>query len=282
MGCCNSTHELHYRNLEGVMVSYDSRQPPPSRTDEATFIAGFEDSYMQPKDVMYVIDAKWLKKWQDYSQGNIKRSKVGSIDNKDLYSDHVNLRCGLTLHHDYLPVCIEVWEYYYTHHGGGPVIYFYVPSGFTDAEYRSGKWLNACDLSELCDVIYPVPKMNKAPYQLAVSKSSTHLGEKKKYQPVSEVTTVTDVQSDIADGNAELIAMSMLKDQARRKFTEANALDDDINKHELRLQSHPIWQMRKSKMQKTVKKKHENWKWNSAQDTSWKMGVPRSCRVNGA
>ena len=248
MGCCNSKEttvsvQLHYHNSTGSLVSYDSNQEVPSRIDEAKFVAGFEESYMQPKDIIYVINAKWLKIWQDYSQGIIDRSKVGKIGNHELCSDSVTLRSDLQLKHDYLPVCQEVWEYYFNHYGGGAVIYFYVPAGHADKAYRSGKWLNDVDLSQICDVMYPLPMKDKAPYQKDISEFSSS-GQNVSDNQLITASHITNevgrskiqeglaLQEEIANGNAELIASSMLQDQASRKFTEANNLNDDIHQHE--------------------------------------------------
>lgn len=265
MGCCSSKEkseflenekELYYRNLGGFMISYSACQDSPSREDESTFIADFDKSYMQPGDVMYIINSKWLSGWHAYIHGTGDRSKVGQIDNNNLYSfaGRVSLRKGLVVNHDYKPVCREVWEYYFQHYGGTPVIYFHVPSGFSEEEYKSGEWLHGVNLSELCDVIYPLPDRKKAPYQLASSRTKTHrLGDEDEDSvALSVIKTDEDLiaasrlsrnvglnniqegealTKKITTANVELIAMGMVQDQARHKFNEASGMDEDINKH---------------------------------------------------
>jgi len=162
--CVNSDsspqkHEVQfYKDCNGNSREF-SANVVHKYNEELNFVSALDSFVMKPNDEWYVINVDWLSHWLEFAKG-MAPLPPGQISNSDLVDDTKpkKLRSNLAVKRDFRCVCKEVWNFFYEKYGGGPVLYFHVPSGFDERAYRTGEWMRTASLTDLVKVIVPQVK----------------------------------------------------------------------------------------------------------------------------
>jgi len=136
-----------YKDNDGYTHEYESDYFI-NRIDEVEFVSKHDKEKLYGGDEAYIISSHWLNKWIEYAKGSTER--VGPIDNYNLVQHQSDgtyvLKPDMHVKVDFRPVNKAVWEFYFKAYGGGPVIGFHVPTGLDLKLYKSGKWVEHCNV----------------------------------------------------------------------------------------------------------------------------------------
>jgi hypothetical protein len=130
MGCLNSKpanveEDAMYTNPQGQMIAY-GKKSQHDFAEEVMFVSAHDSKVMSGGNECYIISSMWLDVWLAFAQGEVQRHP-GKIQNGHLVesNDPYKFRDNVVPKTDYRPISKDVWEYYFTKYGGGPVILFY-------------------------------------------------------------------------------------------------------------------------------------------------------------
>lgn len=130
---------VRYFSLDSKLIEH---RPYLQNIEEDVKIVGKYDTHVfNPGEDAYLISAQWLDCWLDYDRKQRgKMSNPGPIDNKSLEKDGY-LQPHARGNIDYRVLCKDQWQFLFERWGGGPVLYFIVPSGFPDESYRCDSFI---------------------------------------------------------------------------------------------------------------------------------------------
>lgn len=158
-------------------------QPNKHKTNDLTkewaYVSGNDSSVVSGGEEYYLISSIWLQRWLDAARpGESDKPKtaknVGPINNSSLLreDDDYSLRENVKFKKDYRAVSKKVWEFFFQTYGeiachlrfcnacnnssvegGGPVILFYVPTGFKADSYKTGSWMKSANISTIIKVV---------------------------------------------------------------------------------------------------------------------------------
>ena len=109
---------------------------------------------MKPDGEWYLISVEWLDAWVSFAKG-LSDEPPGMINNAGLIdvNNPFMLKENVVVKENFRCVCQEVWIFFFEKYGGGPIIYFLVPSGFQPEVYRTGEWLKAAKFAEIARIV---------------------------------------------------------------------------------------------------------------------------------
>jgi hypothetical protein len=117
----------------GQIVSFHPGKKHDAKA-ELHFVAAWDASVVTGGQEMYLISKKWVQQWVSFARGGPSGFN-DPIDNSALVDDiHPDRFKGTArFKHDYRLVDKEVWEFYFSNYGGGPVLY--IKGAHLDALY---------------------------------------------------------------------------------------------------------------------------------------------------
>jgi hypothetical protein len=214
MGCVQSAPGLHaYYSPTGLLISYE-RPKKHSARREYQYVSSQDAKRFQADDDCYLLCISWHKAWLNYA---LKRTKVvpRMIENYTLLDGkREQLRTNVMPKKDFRPINKAVWEYLFHQYGGGPVITFKVPGGFTEEDYLKGWWMRKVVFEQVVIIIHPGP----SPVEATVS-----IGESTR-NPLSDDNGLA--------ANVNIAANLMLRDLGKAKFEKAKAVQTEINAYQ--------------------------------------------------
>lgn len=234
MGCSNSKPVVHaYYDPDGSLVTFEHpKKHSPKR--ELVCVSTHDAKKFRAQDFCYVVSSAWHAYWIDFATRQSKQIPP-EVDNNCLLDGDQHIRRDLKHRKHFRAISRPVWEYYFKLYGGGPVIYFRVPGGYSADEYEQSTWIKKVKLHEIGVIIFPssFPSPNsdlamvsnpmaQANASLAVGLMQSDLS-KAKFQQAKEV------QKEINAANAEAIGAMMAKDMGKRKLEEAREKDKEQN-----------------------------------------------------
>lgn len=203
MGCVQSKQPLHaYYDPESQLVTFD---PPKkhSAKKELVYVSSHDAKRFNPEDLCYVVSSAWHTYWIEFAT-RVSTQVPAEIDNHCLLDGDKNVRTDLKHRKHFRAINKPVWDYYFKLYGGGPVICFKVPAGFSEHEYTQGTWIKRIRLCEVAIVIFP-----------------SHFP--------SPLTEMAMVKNPMAQNNANMAANMMLNDLSKAKFKQAKEMEKEIN-----------------------------------------------------
>ena len=158
--------QLVYTNTDGFdIVHTELEQNKKKRkksdlTQQLHFVSAEDSKGFHVNEELYLINSAWLDAWflsvsSSFSVNDVD-SSPGPIKNNILLNDQQKFRAGqMRLKVDYRIVNKAVFEHLFEVYGGGPVVFFKVPSDISAKSLATGKFLKEINLKDNVVVIFP-------------------------------------------------------------------------------------------------------------------------------
>jgi hypothetical protein len=132
MGCTNSISKHYlvpdmYMDSSGTLKAfYPDKELIHDPKAELSFISTRDASVVAGGEEMYLISKQWISEWISFAQGE-QPGFNKRIDNKSLVdpNNRNRFRSSARFKADFRLVDKHVWDFYFKHYGGGPVLFLF-------------------------------------------------------------------------------------------------------------------------------------------------------------
>jgi hypothetical protein len=213
-----------YLDPADMLVAYPGGRKKHDAAAEWKFVSDNDAPVVGGGEEYYLINSLWLTSWANFAAPPVDVTAgapapappaafYDPIDNNPLIdvNNEYALRRNAKFKKEYRAISKAVWDFLFSLYGGGPVLLFYVPSGFSPEAYKTGAWMKSTNITSIVKVLYPRRRED-----LCVSLTA-------------DLPPRTSAGGLVAGDNAAIAANLLAEAQTKAKIAEFAALQKEAD-----------------------------------------------------